>query len=389
MKKILILFILLVNVFSQTISGMSFPFVNASMVYNDDIYLNSSAENVCGFNEKIEKRKIIYSDNGRSGNNVLWNLSNIDINTDTTEVCNLYCNDTKDTFFCKEYDTTFRYEYKNNAVWIVGFENRLTKIDYDECEKYMNLPIIYGDSICGYYHGRGAYCDKLTLRYFGRYKTIADACGTLVLPQGDTLQNVTRLHTVRQINNIFYPTDSLIGKDFKPLTEDSVSILTEKQSKHIVMDIYRWYAHDAKYPILETYTLRNGDAILGTAAFYIPQDSLVLSKGYAEKSMNGLRKVRKGKGFGSSEKNQTICYNVTQETSNTIKIEYNVSTDCMVSYGIYTVDGKTVFCQPYSKTSKGLYSKKAELPIDNHEKGIYIFRMTVNGEKYTSKIEIR
>ena len=40
-------------------------------------------------------------------------------------------------------------------------------------------------------------------------------------------------------------------------------------------------------------------------------------------------------------------------------------------------------------TEKLYCFRKAELPIDNHEKGIYIFRMIVNGEKYTSKIEMR
>jgi hypothetical protein len=42
----------------------------------------------------------------------------------------------------------------------------------------------------------------LITRRYGTYKTKADAAGKIVLPQGDTLRNVLRLHTERYVGTI-------------------------------------------------------------------------------------------------------------------------------------------------------------------------------------------
>ena len=364
--------------------SMSFTIVKANIIYNNYTDLNSITDNANKWNNKLEKIKISYHDNGRSGENVLWNLSNIDIDTANVEISHVYCNSTKDTIECNENNTTYRYLYRNNSLWLIGLENRLTKIDYDECEEYQTIPVVYGDSISGYYHGRGSYCDKITLRSFGHYKTIADAKGILILPTGDTIQNVTRLYTKRQIYTKFFPTDSLINKEFKSLNNDSLPLLIAKQKNPQVMDIYRWYAKDSKYPILETYALYNENTLIGKVAYYISQDTMSTSGNLLEN--NQKHKTRKEQYLVQEESN--VCYNISQETTNIIKLDYSISTNSIVSYGLYTVDGKTIFFQPSQYVNKGISSQQINIPIKN-KKGVYVFVITVNNKRYTSKIEMR
>lgn len=96
-----------------------------------------------------------------------------------------------------ELGTRCALQLISDTLYIAGMENRDTRITYDDREACMYYPMHYGDSIEGYFQGHGVYCDELKLHVYGRYKTKADGCGWLVLPDGDTLRNVIRLHTER------------------------------------------------------------------------------------------------------------------------------------------------------------------------------------------------
>ena len=176
----------------------------------------------------------------------------------------------------------------------------------------------------------------------------------------------------------------MINKEFKSLNNDSLPLLIAKQKNPQVMDIYRWYAKDSKYPILETYALYNENTLIGRVAYYISQDTMSTSGNLFEN--NQKHKARKEQYLVQKESN--VCYNISQETTNIIKLDYSISTNSIVSYGLYTVDGKTIFFQPSQYVNKGILSQQINIPIKD-KKGVYVFVITVNDKRYTSKIEMR
>ena len=63
------------------------------------------------------------------------------------------------------------YNIKGDSLLITGRESRLTKVLYDEPELFLRFPMQLGDSVEGYFHGRGTYCNRVALRNYGRYYT--------------------------------------------------------------------------------------------------------------------------------------------------------------------------------------------------------------------------
>lgn len=221
--------------------------------------------------DKLEKQQIEYKNLGRSGENVLWDLGEVEVVNNKYTVNYMAMDDSCKRIAGIEHGTDYYYDQQGDTMVIGGIENRLTKIDYDGKEAYLKFPITYGDSIAGYYHGRGTYCDKLALRCYGSYKTKVDAKGLLILPDGDTLRDVTRLCTERLVSNMFYPADSMSTYDHNimPISDDSVKQRLVTDTGVIKMKINRWYAAGYRYPVLETITttLKDDGSSLGSTAF--------------------------------------------------------------------------------------------------------------------------
>ena len=90
-----------------------------------------------------------------------------------------------------------KYCLKGDSLLLVGTENRLMHIDYAQPEVWLRFPMSLGDSISGLFEGKGQYCERLFLRKIGRYTTKADASGSLLMENSDTLHNVLRIQTER------------------------------------------------------------------------------------------------------------------------------------------------------------------------------------------------
>ena len=85
-----------------------------------------------------------------------------------------------------------KYWMKGDSLLLVGTESRLMHIDYAQPEVWLRFPMSLGDSIQGLFEGTGQYCERLFLRKIGRYTTKADALGSLLMDNSDTLHNVLR-----------------------------------------------------------------------------------------------------------------------------------------------------------------------------------------------------
>ena len=104
-----------------------------------------------------------------------------------------------------------KYRLKGDSLLLTGTENRLMHIDYSLSEMWLRFPMSLGDSISGLFEGKGQYCERLFLRKAGRYTTKADALGSLVMENSDTLHNVLRLRTERITTTLAQPLDSMLA----------------------------------------------------------------------------------------------------------------------------------------------------------------------------------
>ena len=149
------------------------------------------------------------------------------------------------------YDTGSRYGLKlgKDGILVTSCENRNLDMTFDTPVNAFRFPMEYQDSLGGYFHGSGIYCDRLRTRGFGTWRLKADARGRIILPSGDTLR-VIRVHLRKRMSNRYYPLDSM-HSTLAAFTVDSILHCQAIDTAVIVSDEYRWYTSGYRYPILE------------------------------------------------------------------------------------------------------------------------------------------
>lgn len=203
----------------------------------------------------LEKRQVTFNSFGMNDAKGVWSLEEAEVSEDTYD--DEYTTET-DTLMAVERANRTYYSQDRDAVNIIGTENYMEQISYDMPETWLRFPMQRGDSVCGYFNGTGKYCDRLFIRRFGTYLTKADAAGKLVLPEGDTLRNVIRLHTERYVGMVAAPIDTMKYK-IPAFTVDSIVRRLATDSVRMREDVYRWYAEGYRYPILEAKTVIYGE----------------------------------------------------------------------------------------------------------------------------------
>lgn len=216
----------------------------------------------------LEKKQIEAKGFSLNDTKGVWNLEEAELSEESYDA--EYTTET-DTLMAVERGNRTYYSQDRGSVSIIGSENYMELISYDIPETWLTFPMQVGDSVCGYFNGSGPYCERFFLRRYGTYKTKADAAGKIVLPQGDTLRNVLRLHTERYVGTIAVPIDTMQYK-IPAFTVDSIVQHLAPDSAKVREDIYRWYAEGYRYPILEAKTLSYCDSMLTEEMYYCPPE---------------------------------------------------------------------------------------------------------------------
>ena len=216
----------------------------------------------------LEKKQVIVKGFSLNGSNGVWSIENADISKKTYQT--EYTTE-NDTIMMLERGNRTYYNIENGLVSIIGLENAQEIISYDMPETWLKFPMYKGDSISGYFNGTGKYCDHLFMRRYGTYLTKTDAVGKLVLPSGDTLRNVVRLHTERHVGTIATPIDT-IKRQIPAFTVDSIINHLANDTAKIHEDIYRWYAEGYRYPVLEAKVVSSRNEKLSEEMFYCPPE---------------------------------------------------------------------------------------------------------------------
>jgi hypothetical protein len=231
----------------------------------------------------IIKQQVCYKDPGRTGSNVLWDFSQLDIVNDEYEVFYSTGNDT--TIYGIEHSTKYHYALQNDWLFLWGFENETTKLRNKQPEVLLKFPFNYGDTVGSYFYGHGKYGNRLELDAMGTIETIADSYGMMILPSKDTLKQVLRTRTIKYISEECKPISlEYYEKDTTAfyVPSDSIDYCLANDSVLFVVETFRWYAKGYRYPVFETvksweqhYNSTDYE-FLATAFFFPPQEHYYL-----------------------------------------------------------------------------------------------------------------
>lgn len=235
---------------------------------------------------------------------------------------------------------------------------------------------------------------------YGSSFTIADATGRMILPNGDTLQHVVRIHSKEILSDKSKSLNSPIS------SHDSVDLVfnsfckfpyVRSDSDILSIDSYKWYASGYRYPILETISTSNlhGNSIIpcfSTAFYYPPEFHNYLSNDELNREI--LDKLKREKGFLQTRGKDDInigleesffryrCY--PNPVLNMLTLNLFLKCDAIFSYNLYDMQGKL-----YQHTDPHqLISNSYSLNIDmsNCISGLYILEIKINDKLYSKKI---
>jgi hypothetical protein len=232
--------------------------------------------------DEIIKQQVQYKNPGRSGENVLWDFSSLEsvnpeyklvYSTPRVRKDSLYILG-KDTFkltdmqnekllIGREHNTRYYYHIKDSLLYLLGYENPMNLMHHIEPLPLMRYPLAYGWETKKDYHSECLYSSQVLISTHGSFQLAADAYGMMILPSGDTLKNVLRVHTLQTLLSDSIP------------SMDNIHIDTQIEN-------HKWYIEGYRYPVFETVkTIHRQDSIedvFSTAFFYPPQEHFYLEE---------------------------------------------------------------------------------------------------------------
>lgn len=334
--------------------------------------------------DMLEKRQVKVEGFDLNSKNGVWSLEDAEISKKTyiTE----YTADA-DTMMMLERGNRTYFHQENGLVSIIGSENPQELISFDMPETWLKFPMQKGDSIIGYFNGTGKYCDHLFMRRFGTYMTMADAVGKLVLPEGDTLRNVIRLHTERYVGTIVTPIDTI--KTVVPVfTVDSIVTHLIPDTARVREDVYRWYAEGYRYPVLEATTLHVGSTALSKEVFYFApeiQEQLALdeeNKRIRKQIADQQASCNQGDNTSNSAQQPIFINDVTVNGQTAVAI-FELTEDADVKGLVCTISGMVLRQQ--SQHFEAGTNCQMDIDCNSLRKGEYVLYLNANGQ-VTSRV---
>jgi len=215
----------------------------------------TSSRNYFRCGDKLTKQQVEFKDPGPAGKQIEWDFSMLNSIDEKYGLAyfGIAEGDTADVIGM-EHDTRYYYQLKNDTLWMTGYENRTTRMNFDQPEAQLHYPFHFGDSLRTTFSGKGLYCQKVDLVAKGETSVTIDATGLIITPTKDTINNVLRVKRLRSYTEI--------GVD----------------SALLQLTTYSWYARGYRYPVFETVksVIMRGDSIAESfsTSFYYPISDL-------------------------------------------------------------------------------------------------------------------
>lgn len=352
-------------------------------------HILQSKLNMFRVGDEIVKQQVNYKDPGRSGENVLWDFSLLDVENEEYEIS--YVSRRNSMITGSEHLTHYHYTLRNDSLLLLGFDNQTTHLVNHQPELLFKFPVNYGSKDSSYFYGHGKYGNRLEMNVMGIISTQADAYGMMILPNKDTLRHVLRTHTIKYIAEETQPLrNSYFHKvQFPPsISKDSIDIRLSNDSVLFVVETFRWYERGYRYPVFETvrsweqYKEQDHRDFLNTAFFYPPQEHYYLE--YDEANLS-LLEEKKEEDIPQIDPWEGLTYNIYPNPVRwePLEIELYLPKDAEIKIQIRNPMGLLEVNE-----NKGFYSEGIchfTIPFHHLAVGNYVLDIQLN-EKVISEI---
>lgn len=250
------------------------------------------------------------------------------------------------------------YIQSGDSILKRAYHSKLIKMNYQKPLIVLTYPFNYGDSITSSFCGVGTYCDTYRLSHNGTRTIIADAKGSIILPDNKIIKDVLRVHTVTS-NNIL-----MEGMD--------ANLVDSATTKQEITEDYLWYAKGCRYPILEFHismSYGNGKKIgaQSIAYCYLPE--------------NFMENV-----ISLKETYIPMDYKVSQ-TGSFIQLSYSTKIDATINFVVANTMGINYQNKTYSCKAGEQYN--ASFNCYGYPCGEYILYFNVNGIVKSEKFQLK
>ena len=363
--------------------------------------LNSSC-NLPRPGDHLVKQQVDYKDPGGKGVGVVWDFSDQTPLNDHYELNYRSLDVHSDTLVGTEHRTMYYYHLRGDSLYSLGYENPTTLITYRKPETLLVFPFTYGRTFTDYFEGTGSYCSRLDIHVQGKSQVTADASGMLVLPGGDTLRHVLRVHHRKRMVESMEPftPGSSLRADTVPfvLDRDSIDWYLANDSSSLQVDTWRWYADGYRYPVFESVegsVCRQGSEspYFATSFYYPPHEQY-----YALDDDSDNRERRDGfvakeysvsnghgeDGNGKDYSDERISYGISIDAQGELKIDYLLNESADVLIGLYDLQGRQLSDVRRQESPAGRYTET--LSLVDFPDGEYLLRLVVGGKTYGEKV---
>lgn len=355
--------------------------------------------------DRLGKQETAYKSPGAKGTGIVWDFSELENMNANYELRYTSPHLGSDTIVGIEHRTMYRYQLSGDTLFTPGYENSTTRIGYRIPESLLIFPFPYGRSLTTCFGGKGNYCNRLGIDICGRSTVTADATGLMILPGGDTLRHVLRVHTCKLVFERTGPgpAHAVAGVDTVagPVCyRDSVNRYLADDSAHFQIDTWRWYAEGYRYPVFESIhsaICKSGkkSTHFSTSFYYPPKEQYYGLSGDPE---NQERRDRREMDHhpeafpaADSEKKDSgheyedefiryVCISDGQEVS----LSYTLKTDSDVGIELYDIQGRRYSAVQKACQSAGSY--REQFPLGKLSAGEYLLRIAIGNKTYGEKI---
>ena len=351
--------------------------------------------------DKMECSQVTYKEFPSVGLGCVWDLSDIE-GLGKRASLEYFANPKEvNQIIGLEQSTYYFYKPESQVVFLDGYENKLTKVVYRMPEVTYCKDMTLGCEKAGVIDGYSIYSDYIFSRIYGTYLYQVDGKGSLRLPSGEVLGNVTRVHLSKTISQK-YLNNIKSSKALRLLVDSIAPYHADSIVRHLALDsclvetnVYRWYAQGYRYPIYETMESHvKGNQSHFTLAKYCSPESQDLLNDFENEKIRVALSREQGK--EQPDKSAVLKSSSRKQLSDGTSFEYTFSVDATrqvgldllcskkvkASVGIYTLDGMVIGQHDFDNQDSHL---SCSLPLGANIHRVYVLTLTVNGEKFSEK----
>ena len=281
----------------------------------------------------------------------------------------------------REMETLRHYYLSGDSLICTGYENERTLVKFSQPQVLLRLPITYAQSFRSDFQGRGKFENELQMSFSGQVSTTVDGWGQLILPGGDTLKSVFRVHiSIRNLRrmeplNQKFDIDAPVNERTDAFAQDAKD---PGDATWVVENIYRWYEEGSSQPVFETQETRivppRGTATFQRAAF-------VYKAGEAARYPAGSPYAENNPGSqtGLAADAYPFSYRLyPNPVGDNLQVTVSLVKPASVAISLYDLQGR-LLRQSSANEARDTYS--TALNLSGLAKGVYTLRLKV--ENYT------